>query len=181
SGQVDVATDYTIGPEQMDVIRRQASGRFALQSGLGGAGRGTAFQWRSEYVSPRALLDRRVRAALAHGFDKDTVNEGAYLGFYTPADFLVHSQSLFGAAIERGAVKYPFDPNRSGQLISEAGFVRGADGFYANDVDGRLTIKFETTSSGFDVTAHAAIASGWRELGFDIQESILPVAQTSDA
>ncbi|MBM2810991.1 MAG: hypothetical protein HW416_1750 [Chloroflexi bacterium] len=181
SNQVHVATDNSIALAQIDVIKREASDRLSLLADSGGAWRATVFQLRPEYVSPQSLLDHRVRAALAHAFDKDTLNDGVYFGLYGPADFMVNSQSMFGPAIDRGTIKYPFDPRRSEQLMNEAGLFRSADGFYASDLDGRFTADFKSTASGADVTALAAMASTWRQLGFNVQESIVPVAEARNA
>ena len=176
-----LASDNSIALAQIDVIKREASDRLALIPDPSGAWRAAVFQLRPEYVNPRALLDYRVREALARAFDKDALNDAVYFGIYVPADFLIQPNSEFGRAAERGTVKYPFDPRRSDQLMNEAGFSRGADGVYTSDLDGRFTVDFKSTASGSDVTALAAMASAWRQLGFNVQESLVAVVEADNA
>jgi len=180
AGQVDIASENTLGLAQVDIIRREAADRLALLPARGGAWRATLFQLRPEYVSPRALLDHRLREALARTVDKDAINETVYLGTLAPADFMVHPNSRFGPAAERGTVKYPLDPRRSEQLMNDAGFSRGGDGFYAGAVDGRFTVTLKSTQS-VDTAAFTAMASSWRQLGFDVQESFIPAAEGLNA
>jgi len=181
TGQVHMAADDSIGLEQIDVIKRDASDRFALQSDPGGSVRATFFQMRPEYVVPRAPLDRRVREALSRTFDRDGLNEAVFFGLYIPAFFTIGPGVQFAPAAERGAIQYPFDPRRSEQLMNEAGFSRGADGFYSSGVEGRFAAGLNSTPSGADSQALTAMASAWRQFGFDVQESIIPVAQARDA
>src|SRR5439155_24681026 len=104
----------------------------------------------------------------------------AYYGRCLPANFFLEPRSGLASAAQRAATSYPFEPRRSDQLMNEAGFVRGADGFYATGAQGRFTTTLSGTASGADVSGLAAAASFWRQNGFDVQETVLPVAQNSD-
>ena len=87
-------------------------------------------QLRPEYAEPRALLDVRVRRALAHGIDAQLANEvlnnnrGLVTASLTSPGIAYYNQ------IEPLLTRYPYDPRRSEQLMQEAGFVRGSDGFF---------------------------------------------------
>src|SRR5439155_4667403 len=106
--------------------------------------RATAFQLRPELVSPRALLDVRVRQALAHTVDKQSLNEGIYHGEMSPADYLVSPQSQWGPAVAGLVIKYPYDQRRAEQLMSEGGFTKGADGFFSSPIESRFKSELKT-------------------------------------
>lgn len=176
AGEVHLASDNSIGLPQMEVLRRDGSG-LTLLPAPGGGWRVTYFQLRPELATPRALIDHRVRKAFAHGFDKETLNEGVFYGAYVPVDTMILPNARFGPAAERGATKYPFDPRRSELLRNEAGFFRGPDGTYSSATEGRLSVSLKVTAGPADVEAQSVMASTWRQLGFDIEESVIPAAQ----
>jgi len=137
------------------------------------------FQFRPELAAPRALLDVRVRRALAHAIDKSTLNDTLYDGEAAIAEMMLAPGSAYSDAIDRAIAHYPYDVRRSEQLMNEVGFTKGPDGFFAN-AEGR----FRPESRYFDASNNAAegtaMASGWRGAGFDIQEVTFPFAQAQD-
>lgn len=179
SGEVQLAMDNAIGPPQIQVLKREARDLSLLPNA--GSWRITYFQLRPEYSSPRAVLDPRVRKGLAHAWDREGLNEGVYYGLYLIADTMIMSNSRFGQAMEAGAAKYPFDRRRSEQLMSEAGFSRGPDDFYASPVEGRLSIELKASAGPADTEAATVMASSWRQEGFDVAESLIPAAQAQVA
>src|SRR5581483_96449 len=70
------------------------------------------------------------------------------------------------------------DPRASERLMSEAGYVKGPDGFFADPVEGKLTFDWEF---GQNRPEASVIAAGWRTAGFDIQEHPLSQALAIDA
>lgn len=70
--------------------------------------------------------DVRVRRAIAHAIDRDTLAATAWYGLAKPATGPIPSyQTEFYTA---DTPQYPFDPRRAEQLLDEAGHFRGADG-----------------------------------------------------
>src|SRR5207237_8233105 len=65
-------------------------------------------------------------------------------------------------------------------LLTQAGYNRGADAMWTNPVGGRLAFDCTTTSGSQNESELSIIAAGWRELGFEINESIFPVALAQD-
>lgn len=182
AGDAQLSADSSLQFQQGSVLRRQW--------GASGAGtvlfkpdlfRGTAAQLRPELSTPRAILDPRLRKALAHGIDKDTLNEVLFEGdgFMTWA--IIPSTVSYGADLDRGVARYPFDPRRSEALMAEMGFTRGVDGFYASPGEGRLSPELKTNSSPFFESEMSVMASGWRTAGFDFRESVNPAALAQDA
>src|SRR5437879_916413 len=90
-------------------------------------------------------------------------------------DSPVSPYSIWAAAADRGAVKYPFDPRRSEQLMGEAGFAKGPDGIYSSPTEGRLSFDVKG-NAGATEPLLSFLAAGWRKAGFDAQESVLPAA-----
>src|SRR4030095_11843455 len=99
-------------------------------------------QGRPEFVGHEGLLDLRVRRALAHGIDRQALNEGIFNGLGAPTDNPVPPNVPFYAESERLMTKYPLDPNRSAQLMSEAGYTRDGQGFFADRQGVRFHIDF---------------------------------------
>jgi peptide/nickel transport system substrate-binding protein len=121
-----------------------------------------------------------VRKALAHTADRAGVNEVAAGGNLTLADTMFQPGEDFGLDAARGAVTYPVDPRRSEQLMNEAGFSKGADGFYS-DANGRFSANLAAAyAAGFDQEIFI-LGDSWRKAGFDIQETVVPAAQAQDA
>jgi peptide/nickel transport system substrate-binding protein len=179
SGEVHIAMDNAIGLPQLEVVKREARDQSLLPAA--GSWRITYFQLRPEYSTPRAIQDPRVRKALAYAWDRDTLNQGVYYGMYLIADAMIMPSSRFGQAMEAGAVKYPFDRSRSEQLMSEAGFSRAADGFYTGPLEGRFSVELKASAGPADTEAAAAMASSWRQEGFDVVDALLPTAQAQVA
>jgi peptide/nickel transport system substrate-binding protein len=185
ASEVHVATDNTLGLQHIAVLRREWGNAGVMLAAPGGSYRHTFFQLRPELSTPKGLLDLRVRRALAHGFDKPAISEVVAGGQQDVAEAMLASsmfypKSQFGEAAERGAVKYPYDPRRSEELMAEAGFQKGADGFFVG-TDGRFSASLRTNySPDFEEEIHA-MAAGWRVTGFDMDEVIIPAAQAQDA
>src|SRR5439155_11577869 len=83
-----------------------------------------------------------------------------------------------GRAVDVAVTKYPLDLKQSTQLMAEAGFTRGSDGIYTSPSGGRLSA--ELMASAGEATELSALASGWRQAGFELQESATPAALAQD-
>jgi peptide/nickel transport system substrate-binding protein len=174
AGELHVATDNSIG-QHGDLIRREWEPR---QAGRvlhwPNAWRYTAFQLRPEMASPRAILDLRVRKAIAHAIDRESINEAVYGGQIIFSSAPVWERSEYGRGVEQatGLVRYPFDLRRSELLMAEAGFTRGGDGVYAG-AEGRFSGEIGNTSGADNEPEVAIMADGFRRTGFDIRENVL--------
>jgi peptide/nickel transport system substrate-binding protein len=137
-------------------------------------------QLRPELASPRAILDVRVRRALAHAVNRAAVIDALYEGEGILAETILPAGTTYYPTIEASLVKYPYDLRRAEQLMAEAGFRPGPGGFYTHPVEGRFTPELKTTASVNNETERTVLAAGWREAGVDIQEAALPAAQGQD-
>ena len=94
--------------------------------------RAVYFQFRPEYLTQKALLDLRVREALAYATERQAVADSVYGGEAPIGDFLLPPVTELGRAADQTVTKHPLDLRRSQQLMTEAGFTRGSDGIYAS-------------------------------------------------
>jgi peptide/nickel transport system substrate-binding protein len=136
------------------------------------------FQHRRDFASPAALQDLRVRRALAHALDKPAINDAVHEGQDLIAESMFPPTSPLGRAANAAATKYPLDLQKSAQLMAEAGFTRGSDRIYTSPSGGRLTAELMASAGG--ATEMAAVASGWRQAGFEFHESATPAALAQD-
>jgi peptide/nickel transport system substrate-binding protein len=179
SGETQVAADQALPlPQAMTFLQQWPAGEGimvpAFVSWLA-----AHFQGRSDYVNPAALQDVRVRQALAYAVDRVGINDSLYQGQFFVADSLFPPTSDLGRAASAAVTKYPFDLNRSAQLMADAGFTKGPGEIYLDRNGERFSAEVRA-SSGSVVDALGAIASGWRQAGFDFQEFVVPAAQAQD-
>jgi peptide/nickel transport system substrate-binding protein len=137
------------------------------------------FQGRSDFVSPAALKDVRVRQAVAYAVDRAAINDALFDGQYPIADSVFAPTSDLGRAADAAANKYPFDLGRSERLMVEAGFTRAPGDIYLGLSGERFSAEVRTGSAS-NVEMQSALASGWRQAGFDFTEYVVPTAQSQD-
>jgi peptide/nickel transport system substrate-binding protein len=182
SGEVHFSADDSIRFEQGLTLQREWASR------NGGSVLVKPSLWRASYVQFRpellaapGLLDKRVRKALAMTMDKEGLNEALFNGQGLMSDVpLIFNTVDYFSQIEPAAVKYSYDPNQAQALLTQAGFTRGGDGVWASPTAGRLAFGLTTTSSSQNESELSILGAGWRRMGFDVTESIFPVAQTQD-
>ncbi|MPZ15652.1 MAG: hypothetical protein GEU73_14725 [Chloroflexi bacterium] len=142
--------------------------------------RAAHFQHRPELVNPQTLLNRTMRKALAHAIDKTTLNETLNFGLGIVTDSPIAPNSIWGAAAERGAVKYLYDLRRTDELMQQAGFRKGPDGVYTSPTEGRLAWVTQTNSGEDNESEMSVLAANWRQAGFDVEEQVLSRAEARD-
>ncbi len=186
AGTVHIAIANSLPFQQGTVLKREWASRGGgtiLASPSGSTPiRRTEHQLHPDRVAPgsRAILDVRVRQALAHAVDKDALNEAIFEGQGVMADTVVPFNIAAFPAVDRAIQKYPFDLRASERLMAEAGYVRGPDGFYTSPSEGRFSGEIRVIASPQNEASMAIMAAGWREAGFDLQQAVLAAAQARD-
>lgn len=71
------------------------------------------------------LNNDNVRKAIAHAIDKEAMNIVSFDGLAQVTDFMENPDYVFGAPKE--TINYPYDPEKSKELLKEAGFSDGVD------------------------------------------------------
>jgi peptide/nickel transport system substrate-binding protein len=178
SGEVELTDGTSAGLAEVSVLKQdwipQGKGDVIIHQNQW---RAVHFQSRPDLATPSALLNRTIRKALAHTVDKGALNDSLYYGLGIPTDSLVAPSSIWGPAATRGAVKYPFDLQKTEELMAQAGYTKGSDGVYTSPAGGRLSWVTETNAGSDNESEMSILASGWRQAGFDVQENVLSTSE----
>ncbi len=181
ASNVDIAMDNSLRFEHAMVLKRE----------WGPTGKGvvlldptqprlTNIQFRPELANPAAILDLRVRRALAHSVDKQGIVDGLFDGEVPTADQFLPRNVPYFAELERGIVRYPYDPRRADELMAEAGFRKGSDGSYVGPSGDRFSFEHLVIAGVQNERQSAIMADGWRRVGFDVREGAIPAAQATN-
>lgn len=182
AGEAHVAIDDTLRFQQGMILKREwaarDSGRVLFSpSEL----RYVQIQFKTEYTNPRAILDLRVRKALAHAIDKQALAQGLLEEEGQGADTMVPATIDYYSAVERALTRYPYDLRRVDQLMAEGGLTKGTDGYYVATSSGEpFTPEVRATQGGQETQENAILVDGWRRAGIDARSYILPAAQGQD-
>jgi peptide/nickel transport system substrate-binding protein len=175
SGAAHISVDFSIRVEQTNTLKQQwAANNGGTVLVDASTFRLSQIQLRPELVNPRSLQDVRVRKALAHSVDKQALNDALFFGEGVMTDSPIRPTAPYHAELDRVVVKYPYDLRRAEQLMNEAGFVKGPDGFFTSDGEGRFTAQVRVEQSVQSERERSIMASGWRQAGFDFAETALP-------
>jgi peptide/nickel transport system substrate-binding protein len=179
SGEIQLSADTALRSAQVTILKREWGPERVTNIFHPNQWRAALFQLRPELATPPALLDARVRKALAHAVDKEPINGAVYEESSLVADTMIPPITEIGKAIDRAITKYPYDLRRSEQLMAEAGYQKGSDGVYVGPA-GRMRGE-ATTNAATDNEAELSIISrDWRSAGFEIQEVVVAAGMERD-
>lgn len=121
-----------IEPDMLPWLRKNTRADIELQQG-------TTFQYIGINLTHPILRHRKVRQALAHAIDRDSIIRHLLKNTVSAAEGML---SPLNWAYDGSARRWPYDPERSKQLLDEAGF---------GDPDGdgprtRFRLSFKTTN-----------------------------------
>jgi peptide/nickel transport system substrate-binding protein len=180
SGSVQLAAEGGVSFDQALVLKREWE---ATQAGsllwTAVSLRMLRFQMRPELASPRAILDPRVRKALAHSLDRQALNELSWEGNSPLLDTIFAPTEDYYARIDRALAKYPYDLRATERLMAEAGFGKRPDGVFATTEE-PVDFEFISRSGAASERERPVAAVGWRQAGFLVREAGLTPATDRD-
>ena len=181
AGEVQVVADPVLSVAQALTLEGQWSesrGGTLLSSPVGL--RTSVFQLRPETVESQALLDVRVRRAVAYGMDSQSAVDALSAGKGVRTRTLTSPLVDYYPEIEAVIRKYDYDPRQAQRAMEEAGYARGSDGFFVAR-DGQ-PVQFSDASSAGDREEMelAVYVDGLRKVGFDVSQRVVPVQQIRD-
>jgi peptide/nickel transport system substrate-binding protein len=174
-GNADLAGDDALRFQQGTLLKKEwGDGRGQILFNTTSV-RYTQMQFRPEVVNPKAMLDLRVRKALAHTIDKQGFVDALLDGQGYTADMLVSRDRAFYADLDKTITKYPYDVRRAEQYMTEAGLVKGSDGFFAMGGE-----QFAPELRGEQQNELVILADGWKRAGMNAQLSVTPASLATD-
>src|SRR5437016_2208009 len=121
-------------------------------------------QHRSQYARPtNGLTNRTVRQAFNFATDKQALVDVITQGIGQVADSYSRPTDPFRDAVQSSIVPYPYDPARAQQLLTQAGWNRGADGVLVDNASGE---RFESDQ--------------WNQDGAKMSPFSIPAVRESD-
>ncbi len=138
-------------------------------------------QLRPELVNPPGLLDVRVRRALAHAVDKPPTSDVLHDGKGLVADAFVSPRLPFYAEVDRVIAKYPYDLRRTEQLMGEAGYIKGPDGFFVGRDGTPFELGLWSSAGAKNEQENTVLVDALRNAGINARSQIYPAAQSRDA
>jgi peptide/nickel transport system substrate-binding protein len=118
----------TIEPKDLDDIKKRDTLRVYAYADLSY----NYIGWNVKSASAPALADKRIRQALAYGLDMSAVVQQVLYGQGSRV-FQHHIAASWASADPSVLNRYQYDPVRSGQLLRQAGYTLGADGYHQKD------------------------------------------------
>jgi peptide/nickel transport system substrate-binding protein len=183
SGTVD-GQFRAVGYNQAVFVRDewQKAGKQPVAIGQPLTSRMVEIQYREQYRDPklRELADVRVRRGLLHAIDRVALIEHQYQGGAPVAHSFVSSDDFKWDWIKDVTERYDFDQRRALDLLAEGGWRRAPDGRILNSAGEQVTLQYRTPEGGQWVEEMAIVADDWKAIGFNVDQSVLPTAQSRD-
>jgi peptide/nickel transport system substrate-binding protein len=138
AGEGDATGTNNLSLEQMDEIARRGAGRAVTHYTEALVWEHIDFNMDNEW-----LKDKRVRQAIAHAVDRESMVRALFQGrqpvahsYFAPKHFAYH----------QNVKKYNLDLARARQLLAEAGFTPGPDGILRDSSGKRFEMSIMTTA-----------------------------------
>jgi peptide/nickel transport system substrate-binding protein len=180
SGAVDTTLGITLGLQAAATVRKQWA-----QTGEGQVVivparlRYTQIQFDPVRNQQPALYDVRVRRAIVHGIDRETLAEIVTEGTSGAADVVMAPTDPLFPRVQQAIATYPYDPVRAAELLQQAGWTRRGD--VLADVGGQaFGLDLRTTQGRDNETEANVMAADLSKLGMQMSQSVVPQSRISD-
>lgn len=181
AGEVHVLGDEAIGFEQGVVLnKRWEAARAGTVLLTPNKARFLQVQFKRDYVRPSAILDLRVRKALLQATDREALSGAILDGQIAVAHTITGAVEEYFADLDRVVTRYPFSAQQADGLLAQAGFARGADGWYADAAGQQLSMELRAFAADPGQREAAILSNLWKGFGLDVSVHIIPAAQSQD-
>jgi peptide/nickel transport system substrate-binding protein len=142
--------------------------------------RAIGIQMRPEFAVPTQLAsDVRVRKALAYAIDREALLEAVTAGRGLLRDVYTHPNADYYETVARAVtVRYRYDERRAQQLLGDAGFALGADG-WTTPTGARFTLEQWYIGGGNNERESTILVEGMRRFGIGATSQLWGVQRTS--
>jgi peptide/nickel transport system substrate-binding protein len=163
SGSLDTAFFSAIGyPQNVALEQAGWPGTTAYWSG---PARFVEFQQRDWGNLQRAVLDQRVRRAILHATDRQSLSDGVFSGRAPTYHFWLHRSNPAYPAADRAVTKYETDPQRAAALFREAGWTAGPDGMLRNAAGEPLALPLLAQTGDIETQEATVLMAQWKDAG----------------
>ena len=174
-GNADLAGDDALRFQQGNLLRKEWGPNKGVVLYNTTSVRYTQMQFRPELVNPKAMLDLRVRKALAHGIDRQGFLDALLEGEGYTADALISRERDYYSELDKVTAKYPYDIRRAAQYLTEAGLTKGSDGLFASTSE-----VFAPEVRGEQQNELVVMVDGWKRAGINAQVAVTPASLATD-
>ncbi len=177
-GSADIGLDNSLRFEHAIELQRQWDpGQRGVALMDAGTRHWIFIQFRPELLKTQSLLDVRVRRGLAHAIDRAPINEALFEGQGFMSEQWIPPKALYYSDAERAATKYPYDPRRAEQLLTEAGLAKDSGGFFASAGE-RFKPAFLIDGSPLFERETNIIQDTWARAGIDMDPKALSAVES---
>jgi peptide/nickel transport system substrate-binding protein len=135
-------------------------------------------QFKPEVAAPAPVQDLRVRQALSHAIDKQSMVDAMIDGEPGIADTFLSPLAPYFRNLDQVVHKYPFDFRRTEQLMNEAGLRKDGSGFYGQDGT-RFTPEIAAFAGQGEKEA-LLLQDSWKRAGVETNLRTITPAQQRD-
>jgi len=178
AGAVDVAFHSSIAYAQAQAL--EEAGWNGTVEYWRGNPRFIEFQMRDWGNQQKAVLDLRVRRALLHGIDRQSMIDALYGGRLRAHHVWLDPADPAFPAVDRAVTKYDFDVARAESLLREAGWAKGGDGTARNSQGEPISVPMLNHPSDLDMAEGAIVVNYWKAIGVPSEITRLTPAQMRD-
>lgn len=118
----------------------------------------------------KEFQDVKVRQAFEYGLDRKSMIQGIEKGLATPINGPLPPVSWAAATAQDGMNQYEYNPTKAGQLLDQAGWKMGSDGYRIDPVTGKeanLTLSYSSGSPTVQAEA-VAIKQNFKKIGVKV-------------
>ena len=122
-----------------------------------------------EMDTSKVIQNKALRQAMAYAFDADAVGQRFFSGLRFRANTLI--PSLFKSVHASDLPGFTYDPEKSKQILADAGFVdKDGDGFVEDPNGKPFTLKFlARSSSDIAEPLWSYFVESWKQVGINVE------------